>query len=158
MSGLGGKEVFHKRLSDFEPYDKIVLDIVPRYKQSGLSGDEWRQSVSVTFLFKGNIVQTGHFGTMKSAIMMLGAMWIETSSPIPDTVLKAEEILCDQPSCVNHATARYILKELFSRNGEKLDPSDSHGVYFRKFCDAHKTRGDCGREDADTNYDKQPMV
>lgn len=148
--------LWHKRHDDFESFDRITMEIIPRYKQSGLSGDEWRQHVEVTFWFKGHEVHSFGCRGMEGALMMCGGEWLKSQSPIPDKVIKLEEDTCDQPSCSDPPTYRYFLKELFSRSGEKLDVGDRHGArYFRKFCDKHATRGDCGREDSDDNYVKE---
>lgn len=155
---MTGAKLWHKRHHDFEPFDRILMRVIPRYKQSGLSGDEWRQHVEVSFYFKGE--QVGAFGArdMQTASMMLGAELLGQSSPIPQTVIKLDETLCDQPSCTNPPVFRCVLKDLFSRSGEKIDYADTHGQkYFRKFCAQHATRGDCGREDADDNYIKEPI-
>ena len=41
---------------DDEWYDEIRVTTVPRFKTSGLSGDEWRRSAKVTFLRKGIVL------------------------------------------------------------------------------------------------------
>jgi hypothetical protein len=153
-----GDRLWHKRHDDFAAFDRITLEIIPRYKTSGLSGDEWRQHVEVKFWFKGHEVHSFGSHDMEGAILLLGSEWLRQQSPIPNAVIKLEEDTCDQPSCVERPVARYVLKELFSRSGEKLDLADKHGAtYYRKFCAKHGTRGDCGREDSDTNYTKEPL-
>lgn len=158
MSATLGSKLWHKRHRDFEVFDRITMEIVPRYKESGLSGDEWRQHVEVKFWFKGHEIASNGCRDMSAAAMLLGSWLIDSSSPIADKVLKLEDDLCDQPSCTEPPTHRYILKELFSQRGEKLDVADVHGArYFRKFCQKHGTRGNCGREDSDDNYVKEPI-
>lgn len=147
-------KLYHKRHPDFEQYDRITIEAVPRYKTSGLSGDEWRMSALVTFYFKGEVVKQQTFGDMKWAATLLMSAWIGDESGIPNHVLQHEEQKCDQPSCCNDATKFYKLRETYSAHGERLDPTDSSLRYFRKFCDQHKTRGDCGREDSDLNYEE----
>jgi hypothetical protein len=149
-----GDTEFHKRLTDFHAFDRITFHIVPRYKESGLSGDEWRQHVEVEFHFKGEVVHSERFRDMETALMMTPAAWINAQEPMPGRVIALEQERCDQPSCTATATVRYRLKEEFSRSGEKLDASDIHFRKYRQFCDRHKTRGDCGREDSDLNYER----
>jgi hypothetical protein len=151
------EKLWHKRLTDFEPFDKITFEIVPRYKESGLSGDEWRQHVEVTFWFKGHEVHSFGCRNMESASMMLGHHLINAACPIPDKVIDVEKDMCDQPSCVQPPVYRYILKEEFSRSGEKLDSKNGCGRHYRQFCERHRKRGDCGREDSDQNYIKQQL-
>jgi len=146
-----GMSHFHKRHRDFEVFDEIQLKVVPRYKTSELSGDEWRTSVRVTLSFKGAVVTTKCFGDMDSAIRMFGATTV--TDQIPDIVRKLEETKCDQPGCSEDAVSRYRLKQQFSRNGHRLDPSDQYGTCYRQFCSRHLRRGDGGREDSDDNYE-----
>lgn len=153
-----GDKMWHKRHHDFECFDKITMEVVPRYKTSGLSGDEWRQHVEVTFWFKGHAILSWGCSDMNAAAMLLGSKLLDAGSPISDKVLQLEDDLCDQPSCTEPPTHRYILKQLFSRSGERLDPTDGYSRHhYRKFCQKHGTRGDCGREDSDDNYVKEAM-
>jgi hypothetical protein len=143
----------HMRLPDFESYDEIRLYVVPRFKTSGLSGDEWRQHVQVDFFFKG--VKTFEFGCrdMNAAAMLLGARMLESyDHGISDEAIKLEESgVCDQPSCREKSVGRLLIKQRFVR-GEKLDESDSTLKWYRQFCAKHIKRGDCSREDCDSNY------
>ena len=153
-----GEKMWHTRHRDFEPFDKITMEIVPRWKESELSGDEWRQHIEVQFWFKGHVINSYGAGDMRSAAAMLGGKLLENASPIADLILKLEDDLCDQPGCTEPPTHRYILKELFSGSGEKLDPSECGSrPSYRKFCEMHGSRGDCGREDSDDNYTKEAI-
>jgi len=147
----------HRRLHDHETFDEIRIRIVPRYKTSGMSGDEWRHHAQVDFMFKGTVVAEDAAHDIDAAVQMLGGMMIKAcDNGIPDGVLTLEKTKCDQPSCANDAVVRYVLKRLTSERGQYLHPDE--GMYFRhyrKFCAVHARRGDCGREDADANY--EPM-
>lgn len=154
--GKLGDDLWHKRLPDWEPFDKITLEIVPRFKTSGLSGDEWRQHTQVTFWHKGVAVFEDGLTTMDTALRYLGYLISQQTCPIPESVIAAENDTCDQPSCPLLATKRFRIKELFSERGEKLDPTDQHLAYYRQFCDTHAHRGDCSREDSDDNYEAIP--
>jgi hypothetical protein len=137
---------FQKRLPEFEVFDRIEMKIVPRYKQSELSGDEWRQHVEVCFYFKGELVKSFGCRDMEAASKLLGWHLIHLSGEqydeaIPDKVRELEEIKCFQPSCCQDAKHKYYLKELFSSQGEKLDVTEHSSFrYYRKFCDVHSTR------------------
>lgn len=149
MSKLGDR-MYHKRLRDFESFDSIELAVVPRYKTSGLSGDEWRQHVAVRFYFKGELVHEAGFNSMRGAILMLGHTWVTAQEPIPERVIELERHTCDQPSCPNTAEGRFLLKRETAEDGQYLN--ETHLARYRKFCKRHLKRGDCSREDADDNY------
>ncbi len=155
MNTENQKRLNHKRLSDFESFDRIELSIVPRYKTSGMSGDEWRQHIAVKFYFKGEVVHETGFNGMRNTLMLLGGEWLRAQEPIPSRIIEMEnEGLCDQPSCPNQAEGRFQIKRETSDNGLWLDPEEQryHSSY-RQFCKRHMRRGDCGREDADDNYE-----
>jgi hypothetical protein len=153
-----GDKVWHKRHSKWEAFDRIELDVVPRYKTSGLSGDEWRTYVAVRFSFKGVVVHEWQTRDMQTAILLLGYEWTRQQEPIPTEVIEREKGRCDQPGCANEAPRRFLLKSLFSDHGDRLDPADQSLRYFRQFCDEHAQRGDCGREDSDANYEQPAAV
>lgn len=145
----------HKRLSDFEPIDRIELKVIPRYKDSDLSGSEWRTSVLVQFFFKDQLLFEEQFHTMDQAILMLGGEWLYKTNPIPDKVLKMEDHCCDQPGCSDAALPKkHYLTVEYSSRGERLDivkTTESRPIY-RRFCERHSTRGDGSYEDSDSNY------
>ena len=47
------------------------------------------------------------------------------------------------------ATIKYQKIADYARDGHRSEP---HRPSFRCFCDRHSTRGDCGLDDADSNY------
>lgn len=149
-----GKSNHHRRLPDWEPFDRITIETVPRLKTSGMSGDEWRQSAKIILWFKGRpIVEDGRM-TMDYALKMLSAVIAEHSSPIPKEIIEIERHACDQPSCCEPAVSVYRLKKLFSDRGEALHPDEgSYAHHYRQFCARHLYRGDCSREDCDDNYE-----
>jgi hypothetical protein len=148
---------FHKRLPEFGSVDRIALEVVPRYKQGYLSGDEWRQHVRVVFYYKGLEVASYDSNSLESAILQLGSVFLNRY-PISNSILKAESELCDQPSCAEKAVYCFTLKQEFSTEGHKLDASECHFKKYRQFCEKHSTRGDCDREDCDDNYVKEKIV
>ena len=144
-------KLYDRRLRDWEAFDRITLELVPRYKESELSGDEWRTSVSVTYWFKGHVVHEERYTDMQAAIMCLGKDWLRAQEPIPDEVIELEKQYCDQPSCCEAPTQHFRLKKVFSLQGEEL--SGELLKYKRKFCQRHSRRGDCSREDSDSNME-----
>lgn len=147
---------WHDRLPEFDMIDRIEIDIVPRYKTSGLSGDEWRQSVCITAYFKGLAVFTEGVRDIEVACGMLYSFRCKASdSGIPEEVLTHERKCCDQPSCTNKATNWYLLKKIHSQGNHieapAMERSNGRG-YYRKFCNRHAERGDCCLNDTDRNY------
>lgn len=57
--------VFHKRLSDDHWWDEVRIVTIPRYKMSGLSGDEWRVSARLQILRKGVIFHERSFSKLE---------------------------------------------------------------------------------------------
>lgn len=151
------KTSYHKRLNDFERFDKITLEVVPRYKTSGLSGDEWRQHVEIKFWFKGVQVANDGYSDMESAIMFLGSRLIQhrEGQAVDEKQAQARiALLCDQPSCANVATTKYRLKRETASDGHYLaDEEMKYHEAYRQFCSVHAKRGDCSREDSDDNYE-----
>ena len=147
------ENLYHKRHRDHEAFDEVRMKVVPRYKTSELSGDEWRYSVHVDLLFKGEVVATERYGTMDYAAKALCVFMEKASCPVSDEWIALEKKRCDQVGCPNDAVSRFQLKELYDRTGHKLDPGDTPSEHYRQFCQTHLRRGDGGREDSDRNYE-----
>ena len=130
----------------------MTIDLVERYKTSGLSGDEWRFNFWVRCWFKGEVVSQFTPLKMQHAIMLLGSWFLEETCPLPERVVQLDNMLCDQPGCMNVPIGRFVLKRLTSQGGDYLDPAEQFSAYFRKFCAKHVQRGTCSREDSDSNY------
>jgi hypothetical protein len=150
--------LWHKRHPDSGWYDRVELDIVPRYKTSGMSGDEWRTSVRLRWFFKGLQVGEEYFG--RDIELALGyvphVLAVASDGGASNEWLEHEKKKCDQPGCAEDAVARFKLKRETAKDGSYLDPAETeHHESYRKFCKRHLRRGDCGREDADANY--EPM-
>lgn len=148
------KRQWLRRTRDWVAFDDIRLTVVPRYKTSGLSGDEWRTGVSIQFFFKGELIVEEFRTSMAAAIRHLAVIHDEHTCPISDRIITLEKTKCSQASCTAEAVARFALKRLTSDTGEFLDPAENqHSVSYRQFCRQHLKRGDCSREDADDNYE-----
>ena len=134
---------------DAQAFDEVRIVTVPRYKMSGLSGDEWRISASVQFWRKGVLKhETGHRDIETACGMVYG----DLMKAIDDgkAYFAGEGTFCDQEGCSREAVITYRLKSRYCREGHKTVPI---GVQLRKFCEQHKKRGDCALEDADDNYE-----
>ena len=89
-------------------------------------------------------------------VMAFGYLWLTWREELGAPML-ADEIdhaLCFQPGCADPAVTEYQLKRRFSRDGHDIGPGEIGGSPMRrKFCARHARRGDCGLEDADSNYE-----
>ena len=140
------------RHPDDEYIDEISIQTVPRYKTSGLSGDEWRVSARVQFKRKGLVISEKMVSSIEAAASYLpwGLLTFRDEAQDPNWLNREESRgLCLQPGCSELATIIYQLKFKYCHEGHKSDP---HRPAFRRFCARHARRGDCGLEDADENY------
>lgn len=160
-----GKDwVHYKRHRDDEFFDRIEIEIVPRYKTSDLSGDEWRVSAVARYLSKGVVVIERGYGKLEHAVAH--APWLmKTAFEDGDyDQEKFEKLLddlhdgkiCLQPGCAAPAVKVYQLLAEYSNEGFKSVREDGSFTLLRAFCDKHAVRGDCGLEDADANYRPWP--
>ena len=141
---------------DDDHIDEVRIVTVPRFKTSGLSGDEWRIGARLLFYRKGQLLWQRSFSNVKVAAQALPWMlltWGETNDYV---VAQADDKdICSQPGCSNPAASTYRLKSRFSRSEGYADPNADKewAIYIRRFCRRHLRRGDCGIEDADNNYE-----
>ena len=135
---------------DAQAFDEVRIITVPRYKQSGLSGDEWRISAETQFYRKGKLIFTVGRRDVETAC---GFAYGDYLRGIDDgkAYFGGDGKICDQEGCAEPVAVKYRLLKLFSREGYEGTP---HCPTFRHFCDKHKIRGDCALEDADRNYEK----
>ena len=134
---------------DAQAFDEVRIVTVPRYKQSGLSGDEWRISAEIQYFRKGEHIFSTHYRNVEIACGFAFADYVRGIDE-GKAYFAGTGKLCDQEGCAKPATVHYKLKKLFSREGYESVPTQTT---MRHFCDEHKTRGDCGLEDADRNYE-----
>lgn len=144
---------FLERLSDDEFVDEIRITTVPRFKTSGLSGDEWRTSVQAVALRKGREVGAYSWNRLEWALPRL-AKWIsdELLSPIADP--RMTDDLCMQPGCAEPFTVEYqIVQEGCKKCGHIKERTNDLALdHRRRFCARHANRGDASLEDSNENY------
>lgn len=136
---------------DAQAFDEVRIVTVPRYKTSGLSGDEWRISAKIMLMRKGQVVHESSVRNAETAVMLLGAAWL---SAIDDGKAFFAGIgdFCDQEGCAEKATVTYRVKKEFSSDYPHEFSRPVSGVY-RRFCARHAKRGNCGFDDTDSNYE-----
>jgi hypothetical protein len=135
---------------DAQAFDEIRITTVPRFKESGLSGDEWRISALTQFYRKGKMVhQTAH-GNIEYAVRLLDHDFLSACDN-GIGYFAGEGDICDQEGCQDAATVTLEqTKEGCSRCGNVKEPEYSRP--FRKFCDRHKRRGNSSLDDMDDHY------
>ena len=150
---MDNKKLSYAIRPDAQPFDEIKLRIVPRYKESELSGDEWRISVVTEYYRKGELVHTTQSGSkMEVAAGLLYARLIEAQDG-GMCFFAGDGIHCDQEGCSNRATVIYkIIKRYCVGWGNCGAEKKGYEDQYRCFCEKHKTRGDSDLEDNDKNY------
>ena len=159
LGGLMQKPIAsHRRHEDDEYIDEIRIDLVPRFKTSEMSGDEWRVSGRVRFFRKGHEVWSRSFSKLSTAVNALSWFWMVADEGPPDEwkmLTKEQELaLCQQPGCSDASVKRYRFKKIrdCKQSGRMYEPDPSF-EYVTAFCARHAHRGDCGLEDTDDNYE-----
>ena len=154
MSKEGGKTTLGKGWTmalrpDAQAFDEIIISTVPRYKESELSGDEWRISARIEFKRKGIVRHTEACRNVETACALLGYLHARACDDGRGYFASVDD-LCDQEGCSAKATTRYRRKKRYCNEGH---PHDDYQPHYRQFCDRHKVRGDCGFDDSDDNYE-----
>lgn len=142
---------------DAQAFDEIKFITVPRYKMSGMSGDEWRISIKMEFWRKGKLIHTEEFaGQNMEKAMTFASHNYARACDNGLGLFAGEYNCCDQEGCSKQATVTYKLKnEACNRCGDTKPAGEITGqAVIRKFCIEHKTRGDSSLEDQDKNYEK----
>lgn len=145
-----GDEVNCDIRPDAQGFDEVRIVTIPRYKESELSGDEWRIHAEVQFYRKGKLIHSCGHGTIEHACGFAYADYI-LAIDNGNGYFAGDGIHCDQEGCSESATVRYKKKFNYDRSGNKSEP---HKSVYRHFCPRHEVRGDCGLDDADANYEK----
>lgn len=136
---------------DAQAFDEVRIITIPRYKQSGLSGDEWRISARMQFLRKGIVHHEVIVGNVEAACGMAYAEYMRATDN-GKAYFAGDGKKCDQEGCIEEASVWYRLKRSYCREGHESQPTS---ITIRSFCEKHKQRGDCGRDDADRNYEPE---
>jgi len=138
---------------DAQAFDEIRIITVPRYKQSGLSGDEWRIHAEAQFFRKGKLIFSEGASNMEHAAGLLYSWYLHAQAD-GKAYFAGDGVTCDQEGCHEPVTVRYRRLFDYCRSGHKTEVTDI--ARYRHFCEKHKTRGDCALDDADLNYVEEP--
>ena len=141
------------RHEDDEWYDEVHVTVRERWKESELSGDEWRFSYVAEFKRKGEVHKTLTAHKLEWLLPKIAAHQSFAPAGDDEGAPKDDHERCFQPGCTALATVEYRKrKDWCSRCGQshEADWQDQR----RRFCDKHLRRGDCGLDDADANYEE----
>jgi hypothetical protein len=139
---------------DAQAFDEIRIVTVPRYKESELSGDEWRIHAEAQFYRKGKHIFSEGCRNVETACGLLYG-WHVKGCDDGKAYFAGDGMTCDQEGCHEPALIRYLKKADYCNSAHKSDVSDVSK--YRHFCEKHKERGDCGFDDSDDNYIEEPM-
>lgn len=148
-----GEKITKALRPDAQGFDEVRITTVPRYKTSGLSGDEWRISGRIQLCRKGRVVHEESYRDVETAAKYLPIV-IAKAQDEGKAYYAGEENFCDQEGCSEQATRYLRLKKLMcASQGGCGQEKHKFGEQYRKFCEKHERRGDCGLDDADDNYE-----
>lgn len=150
------------RHPDDEFFDRVEGLMDERWKESELSGDEWRFSKLVRCYSHGVHVATAYGLSLQEAMGRAAVLWrdlIRNGDDDQWTAARTEiDRRCCQPSCEAPWVILYHPVKAYTKSGSELvrpyhDGNDSLGwLDVRGFCEKHKYRGDCALDDAGHNY------
>ena len=139
---------------DAQAFDEIRIITVPRWKASGLSGDEWRIHAEAQFYRKGRLVFSEGCRDVRTACGLLYSWYVKACDD-GQGYFAGDGITCDQEGCREPASVRYRRRFDYCREGHPGAPSEV--ALYRHFCEKHTTRGDSAFDDADANYIQEPF-
>lgn len=137
---------------DAERFDAVTLETVERWKESELSGDEWRFSYIATFWSHGQKRASISAASIADLLVRAASEYsrVKIAEP-PGGYYGDLENLCCQPGCGAPWVVLLHPVKAYTVRGEALvRPYGEKDV--RGFCDRHRHRGDCALDDTDPNY------
>jgi hypothetical protein len=132
-----------------EGIDRVELVVEDRFKQSELSGDEWRYSVLIQFYRKGVLLGTKRYSRMEWAVSALPYEFMVFPEQSPMALWRLDSQTCAQYGCAKEAVVTYQTKKRYSERGE--GPLPEGAPVLRSYCEKHKNRGDSDLEDSMQN-------
>lgn len=152
MSELNFDDYNYKPLHDDRHYfDEIHIRTIPRFKESELSGDEWRVSARIELMKKGETVFDTSFSNIDYCARWLPFGLVSDAWFADSMTREIGKHYCDQPGC--NETAISILRIITHYNAQGELASYQPDYMHRKFCHNHLQRGNADMEDRDSNYE-----
>jgi hypothetical protein len=136
---------------DAERFDAVTVETIERWKDSELSGDEWRFSYVVKFWRNGVVAASCNGGSVEDALLQAAAKYRSIKTDDGGGYMGPLNEVCCQPSCFRPwVVLMHPIKRYGKDGSERVRPYDDDDV--RAFCERHRHRGDCALDDADVNY------
>lgn len=135
---------------DAQAFDEIKIYTVPCWKESELSGSEWRISAVVELWRKGKPIHSKSFRNIETAAQLLAHTYMEAVDN-GKGFFAGEGEICDQEGCSAKATTKMELVKTGcgSCGTHPIIPTLRQ---YRMFCDFHKRRGYQSFDDSDSSY------
>lgn len=133
---------------DAQAFDEIRIFTVPRFKESELSGDEWRISAQIDFMRKGDVICSTQVSRVEVAAGMVYAEMMRAQDN-GHGYFAGNGYHCDQEGCKKESSVTYKLKQGYDRHHK----DDVYTGALRHFCDQHSNRGDASLDDSMQNYE-----
>lgn len=138
---------------DAERFDAVTLETIERWKESELSGDEWRFSYRATFWSHGEKRAAISAASIADLLVRAASEYgrVKCTDEPPGGYYGDLANICCQPGCATPWTVLLHPVKAYTDRGEALmTPYGENDV--RGFCERHRHRGDCGLDDNDDNY------
>lgn len=137
---------------DYQRFDHIEIRTNVRWKDSHLSGSEYRFGAQALGYKNGYLVFQRSFMDVATAAAHLPS--IIYGDHIDNELIGTgwDEPVCQQEGCSNVGTHVRYLKKRYVGN-EAIEDTRERGRLYRIFCDRHEGRGDCAIDDAEHNYE-----
>ena len=154
-----------KPLPEDDGVVSVEIKRIPRWKESELSGDEWRYTLSAIITSKDwdkggtttERISGNDFAqmTLRVANRLDELLSHGNQRNIPYTIKAPSDLrICFQPGCARAPVNVYRIKQNwthFPHQGIKME-GPGGGSFVRAFCKQHSHRGECDLEDNDDNY------
>lgn len=145
----------HHRPKQYQRFDKVVISTVPRFKESPVSGSEWRLGSKIEFMKKGKVIFIKETGSGVESTLNRMPEHLQDDD-LAEAVMDSREALegfCDQEGCSAAWTRTYKLKNTFCDGCARPENTHDPRPLVVRFCDRHSDRGSQSYEDCNGNYD-----
>lgn len=105
---------------DAQAFDEVRITTVPRYKTSGLSGNEWRISAKVELMRNGRVIVEEGCRDVETACKLL-AWYHANAHDDGKGYFAGEGDFCDQEGCAEIATVTLRKKQDYCREGHRAE-------------------------------------